>query len=63
MPTAADSTVKNTRLKQLNVAPLRKFFQGRRRRHDPMLVFNMSIFNWENGWDRILKPCPTHENG
>lgn len=54
--------MKNIRLKQPNVEGLRKFFQRRRRRHDPMLVFNMSIFNWENGWDRILRPFPSHEN-
>ena len=31
--------------------------------HDPMLVFNMSIFNVENGWDRIFNPLKAHENG
>ena len=54
--------MKNIRLKKPNVARLRKFFQRRRRRHDPMLVFNMSIFNWENSWNRILEPFPSHEN-
>lgn len=35
---------------------------GRRRRHDPMLVLNMSIFNFDTGWNRILNPIKTHEN-
>jgi hypothetical protein len=35
----------------------------RRRVHDPMLVFNMSIFNVGNGWDRVFNPLKAHENG
>jgi len=35
----------------------------RRRVHDPMLVLNMSIFNFDNGWDRIFNPLKAHENG
>jgi hypothetical protein len=31
-------------------------------RHDPMLVLNMSIFNFESGWNRILNPVKTYEN-
>ncbi|MGH7936445.1 MAG: hypothetical protein ACREF8_05505 [Chthoniobacterales bacterium] len=31
-------------------------------RHDPMLVLNMSIFNFESGWNRILSPVKTYEN-
>jgi len=33
---------------------LRKLFQRRAQRHDPMLVFNMSIFNFTDGWRRTL---------
>jgi hypothetical protein len=33
---------------------LRKIFRGRPRRHDPMLVFNMSIFNFTDGWSRTF---------
>jgi len=28
-----------------------------------MLVLNMSIFNVNNGWDRVFNPLKTHENG
>jgi hypothetical protein len=34
----------------------------RSRRHDPMLVLNMSVFNFESGWNRILNPVKTYEN-
>ncbi len=33
---------------------LRKVFRRRAGRHDPMLVFNMSIFNFTDGWRRTL---------
>jgi hypothetical protein len=33
---------------------LRKLFRPRARRHDPMLVFNMSIFNFTDGWSRTF---------
>jgi len=35
----------------------------RRRMYDPLLVFNISIFNAEDGWDRIFNPMKTHQNG
>ena len=41
---------------------LRNYFQKRRRQHDPMLVLNMSIFNFEGGWDRIFNPINAREN-
>jgi len=31
----------------------REMFQRRRRMRDPLLVFNMSIFNFDDGWNRI----------
>jgi len=31
--------------------------------HDPMLVFNMSIFNFTDGWNRTFNPQKVHENG
>jgi len=40
----------------------RKLLRSRRRRHDPMLVVNMSIFNSEPGWNRIFNPVPAREN-
>jgi len=33
---------------------LRKLFRTRASRHDPMLVFNMSIFNFTDGWSRTF---------
>jgi hypothetical protein len=33
---------------------LRTVFRRRARRHDPMLVFNMSIFNFTDGWSRTF---------
>jgi hypothetical protein len=33
---------------------LRDIFQPRAHRHDPMLVFNMSIFNFTDGWSRTF---------
>ena len=33
---------------------VRMLFQGRARRHDPMLVLNMSIFNFTDGWTRTF---------
>jgi hypothetical protein len=33
---------------------LRKVFRRRARRHDPMLVLNMTIFNYTDGWSRTF---------
>jgi hypothetical protein len=33
---------------------LREIFRRRLRRHDPMLVFNMWSFNFNDGWSRIF---------
>ena len=40
----------------VRLADLRQTFQRRRRapRHDPMLVLNMSIFNFTDGWSRTF---------
>jgi len=51
-----------TNLKQASVANPQKWFQRRRRWHDPMLVLNMSIFNFDGGWNRIFNPLPQREN-
>ena len=40
----------------------RKIFRGRRQLHDPMLVFNMSIFNSGSGWQKIFNPLKVREN-
>lgn len=42
---------------------LRAAFAPPPRRHDPMLVLSMSIFNFEHGWSRVFTPFKTHENG
>lgn len=40
----------------------RKWFQRRRRRHDPMLVLSMASFNSGSGWSQIFNPVPQREN-
>jgi hypothetical protein len=49
-----DAQMKRKNLGQSNATKSRKWFQRRRRWHDPMLVFNMSIFSSllqrENVW-------------
>jgi hypothetical protein len=40
----------------------RKFLQPHRRPHDPMLVFNMSLFNSEPAWSRVFSPLKQREN-
>ena len=41
---------------------LRKYLRKHRRQHDPLLAFNMSIFNFEGGWSDILNPTKVREN-
>ncbi|PYK57042.1 MAG: hypothetical protein DME47_00130 [Verrucomicrobia bacterium] len=41
----------------------RKMFRRRRRMRDPLLVFNMSIFNFDDRWNRIFTQFKIHENG
>ena len=33
-----------------------------RRSGDPMLVLNMSVFNFDGGWNRVFNPIPQREN-
>jgi hypothetical protein len=40
----------------------RKFLQPRRRPHDPLLVFNMSLFNFEPAGNRVVSPLKQREN-
>ena len=44
-------------------AQRREMISHQRRIHDPMLVFNMSIFNYTDGWNRTFNPLKTHERG
>ena len=41
----------------------RRFLSRRRRMNDPMLVFNMSMFNFGDGWNQIFNRLKVHENG
>ena len=41
---------------------VRMMFRLGARRHDPLLVLSMSIFNFEDGWTRILNPTRVREN-
>jgi len=40
----------------------RKWFRAQRRRHNLMLVLNMSIFNSGSSWNRIFNPISQREN-
>jgi hypothetical protein len=51
-----------TNLKLNKIKRSQNWFRMRRRRHDPMLVLNMSIFNSGGGWNRIFNPLPQREN-
>jgi hypothetical protein len=44
-------------------AQWREMVSRRRRIHDRMLVFNMSIFHYTDGWNRTFNPLKTHERG
>jgi hypothetical protein len=52
-----------TRMKRRLARKWREMFQRRRRMRDPLLVFNMSIFNFDDGWNRVFSPFKAHENG
>jgi hypothetical protein len=52
-----------TRMKRRLAHKWREMFQRRRRMRDPLLVFNMSIFNFDDGWNRIFTQFKIHENG
>ena len=40
----------------------REMFRRRRQMHDPMLVLNMSIFNFAGGWNRTFNEIGIREN-
>jgi hypothetical protein len=51
-----------TKLKTKNATRgSRQLFQRRRAGHDPLLVFNMSIFNFGGGWQEIVNPLKARE--
>jgi hypothetical protein len=47
---------------KINQKKPRRRFSARRHWHDPMLVLNMSIFNFDGGWNRVFNPIPQREN-
>ncbi|MFN2542676.1 MAG: hypothetical protein ABR514_11005 [Chthoniobacterales bacterium] len=50
------------RTQQQNLSNKWRELLGRRQpRHDPMLVFNMSIFNFEGGWNRAFNALNVRE--
>jgi len=57
-----NSKIKSDRARLSLATRWREIFHRRRRRiHDPMLVFNMSIFNSGNGWIEIFNPLKARE--
>jgi len=40
----------------------REIFRRNRRMHDPMLVLNMSIFNFDGGWNRTFNLTQNSHN-
>jgi hypothetical protein len=46
--------MKTTRRENNFSNAVRKILRRRARRHDPMLVLNMSIFNFTDGWSRTF---------
>ena len=51
----------NIKIQRGSARSWRKIFQRRRQIHDPMLVFNMSIFNSGSGWIEIFNPLKARE--
>ena len=55
---------KATKTSRRNLAHKRReTFSRHGRMHDPMLVLNMSIFNFADGWNRTFNQLKIHENG
>jgi len=46
--------MKPNNAKAISGARWTRFFRARARRHDPMLVLNMSMFNFTDGWSRTF---------
>ena len=57
-----DAKMKTKDLKQSNATRSQKWFHRPGRRHDPMLVFNMSIFNSANSRECIFNSLPQRGN-
>jgi hypothetical protein len=57
-----DAKMKTKDLKQCNASRSQKWLHRRRRRHDPMLVFNISVFNSAKVRESIFDPLQQREN-
>jgi hypothetical protein len=57
-----DAKMKTKDLKQPNASRTRKGFYRPRRRHEPLLVFNMSVFNSAKVRECIFDSLPQREN-
>ena len=57
-----DAKMKTKDLKQSNASGSQKRFHRPRRRHDPMLVFNLSVFNSAKVRECIFDSFPQREN-
>jgi hypothetical protein len=54
--TQAIKTMKTTQGRNNFTRALRRLFRLGARRHDPLLLLNMSLFNFIGGWDRTFAP-------
>jgi hypothetical protein len=50
--------MKTTNSEQTSATKPRKWFHRHRRWHDPLLVLNMSTFNFDSGWNLIFNSIP-----
>jgi len=48
------SKMKTKQTRTSSKRTLRSIFRRRRQVHDPMLVLNMSFFNFTDGWNRVF---------
>jgi len=46
--------MKNKQTQNNSKRPLLRIFRRSSRRHDPMLVLNMTVFNFTDGWNRAF---------
>ncbi len=49
-------------LKTKTVRNWRRIFRRPQRVHDPLLVFNMAMFNFAGDWNRIFNQARSHPN-
>jgi hypothetical protein len=54
--------METTNFEEARVTKPPKWFRRHRLWHDPLLVLNMSTFDFDSGWNRIFNPIPQREN-